>query len=79
MMPIKSEIMEIVSRQGNLTDTELFNSVQKRYSWLNLKEFNRELMELEIQGLIHVFQIGKDKRRIELVKDQQYVSGEFDF
>ncbi|MCL4344654.1 MAG: hypothetical protein M1291_06895 [Thaumarchaeota archaeon] len=78
-MPIKSEIMEIVSRQGNLTDTELFNSVQKRYSWLNLKEFNRELMELEIQGLIHVFQIGKDKRRIELVKDQQYVSGEFDF
>lgn len=79
MMPIKSEIMEIVSRQGNLTDTELFNAVQKRYSWLNLKEFNRELMELEIQGLINVFQIGKEKRRIELVTGQQYVSGEFDF
>ncbi|MEM3811174.1 MAG: hypothetical protein QXV38_02615 [Conexivisphaerales archaeon] len=79
MMPIKSEIMEIVSKQGNLTDTELFNSIQRKYSWLNLKEFNRELMELEIQGLIYVFQIGKDKRRIEVVSGQQYVSGEFDF
>jgi Fe2+ or Zn2+ uptake regulation protein len=79
MMPIKSEIMEIITRQSNLTDTELYNSVQKKYSWLNLKEFNRELMELEILGLIHVFQIGKDKRRIELVSGQASFSGEFDF
>ncbi len=79
MMPIKSEIMEIMSRQSNLTDTELFNAIQKKYSWLNIKEFNRELMELEIQGLIYVFQIGKDKRRIERLSGQQYVSGEFDF
>ncbi|MGC8558085.1 MAG: hypothetical protein ACP5NC_03715 [Nitrososphaeria archaeon] len=79
MMPIKSEIMEIITRQSNLTDTELYNSVQKKYSWLNIKEFNRELMELEILGLIHVFQIGKDKRRIELVSGQTSFSGEFDF
>jgi len=79
MMPIKSEIMEIVTRQSNLTDIELYNSVQKKYSWLNIKEFNRELMELEILGLIHVFQIGKDKRRIELVSGQASFSGEFDF
>lgn len=79
MMPIKSEIMEIVTKQSNLTDTELYNSVQKKYSWLNIKEFNRELMELEILGLIHVFQIGKDKRRIELVSGQASFSGEFDF
>ncbi len=79
MMPVKSEIMEILSRQSNLTDTELFNALQKKFSWLNAKEFNRELMELEIQGLIYVFQIGKDKRRIEKVSGQETVSGEFDF
>ena len=79
MMPIKNEIMEILSKQGNVTDTELFNALQSKFPWLNAKEFNRMLMELEIQGLIHVFQIGKNKRRIERVSEQETVSGEFDF
>jgi hypothetical protein len=46
------------------------NALQKEGITLADSDFNKTLMDLEIYGLVRVSWLTKDKRRIELVVDQ---------
>jgi hypothetical protein len=63
---IPSIIVESLVRSGAMEFDELFKAVQKLQSDLNQHDFNRTLMELEVQGLIRVSKMTRGKKRIEL-------------
>jgi len=66
-LPLYTSIVEtLIKKGGILTDTELFQSLQKSYEDLNFRELNKTLMRLELKGLIHVFKLTKKKRRVKL-------------
>jgi len=67
IFPTKNIIMDKVREEGNITDVELLSELQKKYNWINMNNLNHDLLELEIEGLIQVFQITKSKRRIEVI------------
>lgn len=66
MHPLKALVYEIVQGQGNITDTELLSELKKRGVEVSERELNKILLHLEIQGLVSVRWVGKDKKRIEL-------------
>jgi hypothetical protein len=62
-------MVEILQKKrGASIDTELYKALKKQNSDLSLKAFNETLMKLEIDGVIHVSSLTKNKRRIELMK-----------
>jgi len=63
---IPSTVVEALGKVGAQEFDELLKQVQKYQSDLNQTEFNRILMEMEIQGLVRVTKMAKGKRRIEL-------------
>ena len=67
--PLRNAILDcIIKRQGVVLDDELFNMLKKDFEDLSYGRLNRVLMSLETQGLIHVSQITKTKRRVEIIK-----------
>ena len=65
---VASTIIETLSRNGALEEEELYKSVQKLHGDLDMRFFEETLMVLEIQVLIRVLGMARDKRRIELTK-----------
>ncbi len=71
-VPLKNAILSILRRrQGLIIDKDLYASLQKMFDNVSLKDVNRALMQLEIEGVIHVSQISKNRRSIELMKPGQ--------
>jgi len=67
--PLHAALIEILQKkQGSLTDTELYKALRENYDDLSFITFNKTLMKLEIEGMIHVFNLTKNKRGVELVK-----------
>ena len=66
MRPIKLKIYEKVNgmKKRGIYDDELMASLKKQGYDLSLSEFNRILLQMEIEGLITVRWVGKDKRII---------------
>ena len=74
-IPLRNIILSAVSkRQGVILDTDLYTLVQRQDKNASLDRLNKELMRLEIEGIIHVSQITKTKRRVEIIKDKQLVT-----
>ncbi len=74
-IPLRNLILNAVSkRQGVILDTDLVTLVQRADKNASLDRINKELMRLEIEGIIHVSQITKTKRRVEIIKDKQLVT-----
>jgi Fe2+ or Zn2+ uptake regulation protein len=66
-LPLHTHIIEVLLKKGGaLTDTELYQALRKSYGDLSLRELNKTLICLEIEGLIHVFRLTKNTRRVEL-------------
>ena len=63
---VPSTILETLVRDGALKYDELYKRVEKRYKDLTEGNFERLLMEMEIQGLIKVYRISRGKKRIEI-------------
>ena len=62
-------LMAIEKRQGVLIDDELEKILAQEFGDVSKTEVNQVLMDLEIRGVIHVSYIVKNKRRIELIKE----------
>ncbi len=72
--PLHTVMIELLQRKGPATDTDLLSMMKEVYSDLSFNVYNKELMRLEIEGLIHVSTLTKGKRRVELLKKAE--SGE---
>ncbi len=70
-IPLRNLIMNILDkRKGVILDDELERALKKeRGSEPSEAELNQALMQLEINGLIHVNQITKTKRHIEVAAE----------
>ncbi|NHJ33619.1 MAG: hypothetical protein FK732_12230 [Asgard group archaeon] len=69
-MPLSTAVlMAIEKRQGVLLDDELVKILSMEFGDVSKTEINQILMELEIRGIVHVTYITKNKRRIELIRE----------
>ena len=67
-LPIKNTILQIlVKNKGVVTDKELFANLLKEFKELSPSEFSKNLMSLEIKGIITVSRITNTKNKIELI------------
>ncbi|MHA1949768.1 MAG: hypothetical protein ACW987_07835 [Candidatus Thorarchaeota archaeon] len=72
-MPLPNLVISIVKkRRGVILDDELIRALKKELgSEPSEAELNSALLQLEINGLVHVSQITKTKRRIEVLTGDQ--------
>ena len=67
--PVHTLIYEILEKkQGNLTDTELYKALVDVDSNISQADMNATLMKMEVDGLLHVYSLTKNKNRVELSK-----------
>ena len=67
--PLYTIIVEFLQKKRGATiDVELYNALKKKNKDLSFRRFNKTLMKLEIEGIIHVASLTKNKRHIELIK-----------
>ena len=68
-MPMTNLVVAIVKkRRGVILDDELIRALKKELGTEpSDAELNAALLQLEINGLVHVSQITKTKRRIEII------------
>jgi len=79
LTPIKVLILQIVRKHQVLLDSDLERQLQKYVKNLSPTELNKALLQLEIEGLIHVSQITKTKRKIEIITpEKQFLVAEED-
>jgi hypothetical protein len=72
-MPMTNLIVAIVKkRRGVILDDELVRALKKELgAEPSEAELNAALLQLEINGLVHVSQITKTKRRIEVITESE--------
>ncbi|MFX1300855.1 MAG: hypothetical protein ACFFAL_05365 [Promethearchaeota archaeon] len=74
-VPLRNIILTLLDkRQGVLIDKELIRLLKNTRVKVTPEELDRTLLELEIGGKIHVQQITKAKRKIELLGERRYLA-----
>jgi hypothetical protein len=70
-LPMTNLVMSIIQkRHGVILDDELIRALKKELgAEPSEAELNGTLLQLEINGLVHVSQITKTKRRIEIITE----------
>jgi len=61
-------VIETLERSGALELDSLYKAVEKLHGEMDGRFFEDLLMDLEIRGLIRVYNMARGKRRVELVK-----------
>ncbi len=61
-------MLEVLSKKGDMTDDNLYDLFKSEYEDLGFKDFNQQLLDLEVSGKIRASSLARGKRRIEIVK-----------
>lgn len=56
-----------MKKRGRCTDVELYNALLEQFPDLSFLAVNKTLMDLELDGLIHVYTLTKNQRGVELI------------
>jgi len=59
-------IVEILEKKGPMTDIDLLKDLRSNFGEVSFRELNRELMKLELTGILRVSRLTKGKRQVEL-------------
>jgi len=79
LTPLKVLVLQIVKKHQVMLDSDLERQLQKYLKNLSPTELNKALLQLEIEGFIHVSQITKTKRKIEVITpEKQFLIAEED-
>ncbi len=60
-------IVEILEKKGPMTDIDLLKQLKSDLGDVSFRELNRELMKLELAGVLRVSRLTKGKRQVELL------------
>jgi hypothetical protein len=60
-------IVEILDKKGPMTDIDLLKQLKSDLGDVSFRELNRELMKLELAGILRVSRLTKGKRQVELL------------
>mgnify|MGYP000365479438 CR=1 FL=1 len=74
--PLRIAILEILEKRGGrVSETELKEELKKLYGEASSSVINRVLMQLEIDGLIHVEAVSPKERIIEkMAREKKYLT-----
>ena len=68
-LPIHTLIYEVLEKkQGNVTDTDLYKALADLDPSVSHADMNNALMKREVDGLLHVYSLTKNKSRIGISK-----------
>ena len=59
-------IVEILEKKGSMSDVDLEKEVKSNFGEGSFRELNRELMKLELAGVLWVSRLMRGKRLVEL-------------
>ena len=59
-------IVEILEKKGSMSDVDLEKEVKSNFGEISFRELNRELMKLELGGVLWVSRLMRGKRLVEL-------------
>ncbi len=65
-------IVEILEKKGSMSDLDLEKEVKSSFGEVSFRELNRELMKLELAGVLWVSRLMKGKRLVELTGKQKF-------
>lgn len=77
--PLNTVVIELLQRKGPLNDAELHSMVKDIFGDVSFDVLNKELLRLEIGGLIQVSTLTKGRRRVELLKNKGTKKGKSPF
>ena len=66
--PMSLFIVEILEKKGPMTDIDLLKELRSSFGEVSFRELNRELMRLELAGILRVSRLTKGKRQVELIR-----------
>lgn len=61
-------MLDVLSKKGDMTGDNLYDLFKAEYEDLGFKDFNQQLLDLEVSGKIQTSSLAHGKRRIEMVK-----------
>lgn len=61
-------LLEILSKKGDMNETDLFNALQSEFEDIGYKDFNQLLLNLEVAGKIRTTSLARGKKRVGLVQ-----------
>jgi hypothetical protein len=64
--PVSLFILEALEKKGSMSDIDLQKELESNFGEVNFRELNRELMKLEMAGMVWVSRLAKGKRLVEL-------------
>ena len=59
-------LLEVLEKKGSMSDVDLYKEVMSIFGEVSFRELNRELMKLELAGILWVSRLTKGKRLVEL-------------
>ena len=65
---VTSTVVDALSRNGALYVDDLYKSVHKMHNSMEKGAFEKNLMLMELQGLLRVYKMPRGKRKAELTK-----------
>ncbi len=60
-------LVEVLEKKGPMTDIDLQKELKSNFGEVSFRELNRELMKLELAGILRVSRLMKGKRQVELM------------
>lgn len=70
--PLRNKILvAIVKRGGEILDDDLARLVQRGEEAVSTEILERELMALEVQGIVNISQITKTRKKVKLINQER--------
>jgi Fe2+ or Zn2+ uptake regulation protein len=70
--PLRNKIIvALVKRGGEVLDDDLARLVQRGEETVSTEIMDRELMSLEVQGIVNISQITKTRKKIKLINQDR--------
>ncbi len=60
-------IVEVLEKKGPMPDIDLLKELKSNFGEVSFRELNRELMKLELAGILRVSRLTRGKRLVELI------------
>lgn len=64
--PLSLDIVEYLEKKGPISDIDLQKEMKASFGDVSFRELNKNLMKLELAGILRVTRLMKGKRQVEL-------------
>jgi len=68
--PIRNAIVELLEEKGALSTDELEKKLKEEYEDLTTSALDKELMKLELNGMVSITSLGRGRKRIEFIRHE---------